>query len=107
MLWLALLALMGSCIGFFIPGPGCGTAQNEIKVMDKLPEDPTELAALFCVMTEDYEGYKRWRDAIPGLCLMKYYLCIILQLFLTFNKNFTSKFSLVRKGKLICQPCFF
>lgn len=71
MLWLALLVLMGTCFGYFIPGPGCGTAQNEIKVMDKLPEDPSELAALFCVMTEDYDGYKRWRDAIPGLGFTK------------------------------------
>ena len=48
-----------------IPGDGCGHAGSPFTHMDKLPEDPSELAALSCVLTTDMEGVRRFRDARP------------------------------------------
>ena len=64
------LLLLGLFFGLaqagFIPGDGCGST-TEIVTIDKLPEDPEDLAALKCVQTSDEEGLQRLTDSKAGI----------------------------------------
>ena len=43
---------------YVIPGENCGNI-NSFKVIDKLPEDPKEIAKLGCTIVKDKESYER------------------------------------------------
>ncbi len=57
----AFLALTTAQEKFVIPGTGCGNVQNSWQTIAKLPEDITELDQLSCVLTNDQEGFERWK----------------------------------------------
>ena len=56
--------MQGSRTGF-ITGRGCGSI-TPITRMDKLPEDPEEVAKLACVITPDVDGLRKRCNAKPS-----------------------------------------